>query len=91
MQESMLIGLAVVAILVVGVVLFMKREHYETCPTGYQLSLNGQACVLPGEKYPPCNSGQLHVDSACRWPLPSRFPLPSGWRQNPTRTGIQYL
>ena len=91
MQESMLIGLAVVAILVVGVVLFMKREHYETCPTGFQLSLNGQACVFPGEKFPTCNNDQEFVDNACRTRLPSGFEPPSGWTTNQTGTGIQSL
>jgi hypothetical protein len=90
----MLIGLAVVAILavVVGVVLFMKREHFETlCPTGLQLSINGKACVLPGEKLPPCNEDQVFTDNVCRQRLPYSYSLQRmpGWTFNNTLTGIK--
>jgi hypothetical protein len=95
MQESMLIGLAVVAILVVvvGVVLFMKREHFEikVCPTGFKKSSNGYACVLPGEKPKPCNKDQIHIDQVCRQRLTqsSIQRMPPGWRINSSSTGIQ--
>jgi hypothetical protein len=95
----MLIVLAVVAILVVGVVLFMKREHYETtCPTGFKRSIgvncgsngfiNSQACVLSGEQFPSCPPGQEYVDNVCRSKLDDNFSPPPGWSINITRTGI---
>jgi len=69
-----------------------KVEHFaasDVCPDGYTLSLNEHACVLPGEKYPPCLSTQRHADGACRYKLDPDTNPPSGWYINHKHTGIK--
>ena len=84
----------VIFLLVVLLIVYMltskKNENmnYSRCPPGFHVSLNKHACVLPGEKLPPCLEGQKYVDRACRYPL-ENTPIPDGWHINYTDTGIK--
>jgi hypothetical protein len=88
--------LLLLIILLLLVVLCMKWSSNKSenmnytsseCPKGFVPSINTHACVLPGEKLPPCNDGQQHADRACRIPL-GNTPIPKGWYPNYSKTGI---
>ena len=67
----------------------MLSTDTDKCPDGYELSLNGHACVLPGEKIQPCVPTQIHADGVCRYKLHPDTNPPSGWYINNTYTGIK--